>query len=1456
MYENSPAPVASRLVGLIAVVVFVATVLETGDVGALGSNAFALDVGVPPEYGTRIEGKMESDETWTKDNSPYVVTDDLIVTTGVTLTIEAGVQVHIEWVAGIHVLGTLFVHGESTDPVIFTSDVVFGSDHKGVTVTGGEATIHHGIFAHGSACLRLLNAKAVTVSGGIFHNCEVGIFISGGDPGLEPTTSIEFADIHNNAEAGIRIVDAMVRISNSDIHHNDGVGIDIVNTHEEKVNDASMHTDASFHNLLVHNNQQEGIHIWDQRRNAKGKVIVTHSLFANNAGGVFIRQNSATGTFPLFVSNSIFTQNKGFGVERFNHHSAIFTSNTAVWKQTPLGLILGDTVSKDPLFADASTGNYRLRSSSPLIDRGSAVESSEVDFDGLARRVDGNGDKVFEPDIGPFEYQPLENRPPVARIADVGVVTVNHEITLDGSPSYDPEGAITAWEWDFGDGTQATGRTVRHTFGDGADPSVTLTVVDEDDVKTSETFVIEVNIPPMFNREFDEIVEFEGIPIEFDVTAASDPDGTIVRYLWSFDWRPPKSGGVHGGPTASRTYANPGDYTARISIRDDDGADTTQLIPIKIIPQDLHSPTIADPVLLATFPQGDKVPVNTFPEGENITVETQVVDASGVDWVRLHFRQLGSDDGFTTIDMEADESNYRVLLSADVVGAPGVEFWIEAKDKGGPAPNTGRFPSEKTLEIPIFGSTEIVSEPIEEPMLASHAVTVQATVTPASPSQELLNVFLYYQVPGKEDFQFLFMKQDKGQWLAKIPAFQVRPQIIRYYIVATEKAPLPWHRSGGRWPGGDSFATIAVEDVDAPVISHTPPPTQEEEKAFTLTAEVTDNISVASVVTHLRNSDGTFTPMTMTSQEGSRWSVDIPSDKVRAPGVTYYIEATDTAASPQTSTYPINAPKTLATVQVKQADKTGPAISEISLSHVPVEETEVTIRAKVTDKSGLDKVFVHYRDPDGVEKFIAMANIAGDTWSADIPGADVLRPRLEYWLKAQDTLGNKTTAPEVAPDDVFSTIVKKDFSLAAGDLVITEIMYRPLGGDKALEWFEVYNPTKDPVDIDGVVLKDDGEDAFVIGKGKPLVIQPETYFVFGKTDEEDNNGGVPVDYVYSDIVLDDQQDEIILKAGDVEVDRVAYSAEAMFPTTAGYAMSLDPQYRDVQANDKGENWCDASTQFGDSAMFGTPGVKNPSCEFLDEEAPQITVGLIPDGQVEGRSVKITAVILDVSKVPKALLYFRLQGEQDFQSVAMEEGTDNAWVATIPPDAVAPTKVEYYVQAQDIADNVATAPLDAPSEVYSFLVSETDRSGPTIVVQSMGNQQENIPVTIEATITDAEGVKSARLLYRPQGQQAFLTIPMAQKKKERFSATIPANRVIVSTIDYYVEATDNNGNVSRNPASDVLQLRVVEEKDEEVDLEVSGGGCYIASGSDPFGSWFIGLFAVWPLFRCRRKHLTG
>ncbi|MGC0271840.1 PKD domain-containing protein [Pseudactinotalea sp. Z1739] len=161
---------------------------------------------------------------------------------------------------------------------------------------------------------------------------------------------------------------------------------------------------------------------------------------------------------------------------------------------------------------------------------------------------------------------PVNQAPEASFTSSVSGLTV----TLDGSGSSDPDGAIESYEWVLGDGSTATGQVVVHTYAEAGSYDVTLTVADGEGAEGSDTQAVVVQAPPTENEPpvaaFTATVN--GLGVSLDGSDSFDPDGSITSYAWEFG-----DGNSGSGSTTSHTYAAAGTYTVRLTVVDDDGAE-------------------------------------------------------------------------------------------------------------------------------------------------------------------------------------------------------------------------------------------------------------------------------------------------------------------------------------------------------------------------------------------------------------------------------------------------------------------------------------------------------------------------------------------------------------------------------------------------------------------------------------------------------------------------------------------------------------------------------------------------------------------------------------------------------------------------------------------------------------------------------------------------------------------
>ncbi len=111
-------------------------------------------------------------------------------------------------------------------------------------------------------------------------------------------------------------------------------------------------------------------------------------------------------------------------------------------------------------------------------------------------------------------------------------------------------------------------------------------------------------------------------------------------------------------------------------------------------------------------------------------------------------------------------------------------------------------------------------------------------------------------------------------------------------------------------------------------------------------------------------------------------------------------------------------------------------------------------------------------------------------------------------------------------------------SVLPGDLIISEVMANPDAvSDANGEWFELYNLTGNSLNLNGLVLSDNGTDYHEIGD---LVIEPFGYLVLGRNSDSNTNGNYIADYEYSSFILGNLDDEIIISNAGLEIVRLEY----------------------------------------------------------------------------------------------------------------------------------------------------------------------------------------------------------------------------------------------------------------------------------------------------------------------------
>jgi hypothetical protein len=163
-------------------------------------------------------------------------------------------------------------------------------------------------------------------------------------------------------------------------------------------------------NNIVTNNIVSGVAAVaiQQWHGATASTIVNNTTF-HNAAGILLGQGDAgatsTGSANNYVANNIVYDNTTYGIYEAGKLGAnnryvnnLVTRSKLNWRVK--GSVSG-TISSEPLLVNYQangSGNYRLLSSSPAIDRGTSIKAPTIDFAGVARP---RGAAV---DIGAYEF--------------------------------------------------------------------------------------------------------------------------------------------------------------------------------------------------------------------------------------------------------------------------------------------------------------------------------------------------------------------------------------------------------------------------------------------------------------------------------------------------------------------------------------------------------------------------------------------------------------------------------------------------------------------------------------------------------------------------------------------------------------------------------------------------------------------------------------------------------------------------------------------------------------------------------------------------------------------------------------------------------------------------------------------------------------------------------------------
>ncbi|MFH1288064.1 MAG: PKD domain-containing protein [bacterium] len=288
-----------------------------------------------------VSGSIESDETWTFENSPYIVTGSVVVSESVILTIQPGVVVKFDPGTSLRIDGRLVARGTTDSTITFTSnspspangdwgaisftnttmDAVYDTS-TGNYLSGSiieNAVIEYGGSSSAAALLKIVSAQPFINNVTVQYSASTGIYVESGKAKIRNSTisnngsygiyvsqwgdylDVQGCTISNNSSTGLYISNASGLARNNTISSNLGSGVGM---------NGSPGGNVTISDNLIRQNAEWGV--WSSNGNY---TIEKNFILSNSGGGVsafndylrnnVIADNLSTAIYADWVSPDI-----------------------------------------------------------------------------------------------------------------------------------------------------------------------------------------------------------------------------------------------------------------------------------------------------------------------------------------------------------------------------------------------------------------------------------------------------------------------------------------------------------------------------------------------------------------------------------------------------------------------------------------------------------------------------------------------------------------------------------------------------------------------------------------------------------------------------------------------------------------------------------------------------------------------------------------------------------------------------------------------------------------------------------------------------------------------------------------------------------------------------------------------------------------------------------------------
>lgn len=255
--------------------------------------------------------------------------------------------------------------------------------------------------------------------------------------------------------------------------------------------------------------------------------------------------------------------------------------------EAPLEVTFKGSTSTDDHSISSYSWNFKDGSQTNLADLKHTYNESGT-YDAELTVTDENG--LSDTKTVSIVVTEPTNAAPIAKTsANTTLGTAPLTVQFAGNTSSDDKG-ITAYSWDFKDGSNASTANPSHSFTNAGTYVVELTVSDQEGLTHKNTITITVTEPVAENEApvatlSANITSGEApLAVQFTGSQSSD-DKAITSYFWDF-----KDGSTSTNSNPAHTFNSAGSYTVELTVQDADGASDTKSIAINATPVSNNSP--------------------------------------------------------------------------------------------------------------------------------------------------------------------------------------------------------------------------------------------------------------------------------------------------------------------------------------------------------------------------------------------------------------------------------------------------------------------------------------------------------------------------------------------------------------------------------------------------------------------------------------------------------------------------------------------------------------------------------------------------------------------------------------------------------------------------------------------------------------------------------------------------